>query len=350
MMFYSFHDCVLDLRCYTLHRAGVLMSLGPKAFNVLVYLLRHRDRVVLKEELCTLLWPGQAISDMALARCIASIRKAVGDTGGEQKIIQTLYGYGYRFIAAVAEGPLVPPASADLAVAPPSPHQSQAIGSPAARPDFPPPSWDVDEPQQRACAPIPMQEWALREVTVLCGALAHTTVLTARLAPATLHCLLHGFFEQAQRAVQHSSGCMQTLLDDSFVALFGVSVPGEDHAQRAVQAALQLQQSLSAQSASHGVLGGEAGIVRLGAHTGTVVGRRLGTDRRLTYMAVGDTIRCAIRLQQLAEPNTLLLSGATARRVQGDVSIAVCGPVHIVLGEQNDQQSHSAYTIHGQRL
>ena len=58
----------------------------------------------------------------------------------------------------------------------------------------------------------------------------------------------------------------------------------------------------------------------------------------------------AIRLQQLAEPNTLLLSDATARRVQGDMTLTVGGPVHIVLGEQNDQQSHSAYTIHGQRL
>ena len=91
-------------------------------------------------------------------------------------------------------------------------------------------------------------------------------------------------------------------------------------------------------------------MARLGAHTGTVVGQRLGTDRRLTYMAVGDTIRYAIRLQQLAEPNTLLLSDATARRVQGDVTLTVGGPVHIVLGEQNDQQSHPAYTIHGQRL
>ena len=208
MMFYSFHDCVLDLRCYTLHRAGVLMSLGPKAFNVLVYLLRHRDRVVLKEELCTLLWPGQAISDMALARCIASIRKAVGDTGGEQKIIQTLYGYGYRFIAAVDEGPLVLPASTDPSGASPLLHQSQALGSPAACPDFPPPSWDLDEFLQCACAPMPVRDGAVREVTVLCGALAHTTVLAARLPPSTLHCLLHDFFEQAQRAVQHSGGCI----------------------------------------------------------------------------------------------------------------------------------------------
>jgi adenylate cyclase len=190
----------------------------------------------------------------------------------------------------------------------------------------------------------------MREVTVLCGALAHTTVLTARLAPAILHCLLHSFFEQAQHAVQQSGGCIQTLLDDSFVALFGVSGSDEDHAQQAVQAAMQLQQSLSVQGMPHGVCDGEAVTVRLGAHTGTVVGRRLGTDRRLTYIAMGDTIRYAIRLQQLAEPNALLLSNATAQRMQGDVSIAVCGPVHIGLGEQNGQWSHPSYAIHGQQL
>jgi adenylate cyclase len=129
-----------------------------------------------------------------------------------------------------------------------------------------------------------------------------------------------------------------------------VSVPCEDHAQRAVQAAVQLQQSLGAQGAHHGALGGEAVVIRLGAHTGTVVGRRLGTDRRLTYIAVGDTIRCALRLQQLAEPDTLLLSDATARQVQEGVSVEACGPVHIVLGEQHGQQSRLAYTMHGQRL
>jgi class 3 adenylate cyclase len=143
---------------------------------------------------------------------------------------------------------------------------------------------------------------------------------------------MHSFFEQVQRAVQHGGGYMQTFLDDSFVALFGVPAACEDHAQRAMRAAVQLRQSLGMQGTAHGVSGGEAMVVRLGAHTGTVVGRRLGADRRLTYIAVGDTIRWGIRLQQLAEPDTLLLSDATARRVQGDMSVEAYSLVHIMLG------------------
>jgi len=334
-MLYIFYDCTLDLRGHVLHRAGVPIPLGPKTFSALLYLLQHRDRVVSKEELCALLWPDQAISDTALAQCIASIRKAVGCTGREQQIIQTLYGCGYRFIAAVDERPFVPPSSANLAVAPPLQHQSPAPGPTAASPNFPMPSWDLDESLQRERAPISVRDETQREVTVLCGALAHITVLATRLDPATLSYLVHNFFEQVQRAVQHEGGYMQTFLDDSFVALFGVPAACEDHAQRAMQAAVQLRQSLGMQGTVHGVSGSEAMVVRLGAHTGTVVGQRLGADRRLTYIAVGDTIRWAIRLQQLAEPDTLLLSDATARRVQGDMSVEAYSLVHIMLGAQH---------------
>src|SRR5438132_13519920 len=101
-MRYCFADCVLDTQLYTLARAGRVRLLRPKVFQVLQYLLVHRDQVVSREALCTQVWPEQFISDTTLESCIKQARQAIGDSGQAQQLIQTRRGYGYRFIG-VAE-------------------------------------------------------------------------------------------------------------------------------------------------------------------------------------------------------------------------------------------------------
>src|SRR5262245_8633289 len=103
-MLYHFADCVLDTRLYTLQRAGQRTRLSPKVFEVLCYLLEHRDRVVSKQELCEQVWEGLAISDATLESCLRAVRGAVGDSGQAQRIIQTQRGYGYRFVVDVEIG------------------------------------------------------------------------------------------------------------------------------------------------------------------------------------------------------------------------------------------------------
>lgn len=103
LMLYHFDAFEIDDRLYQLRRAGKLIKLEPKVFDVFAYLLRHRDRVVTKDELLEKLWPGQVVSETALTRCIAAARKAVRDDGVKQKIIETQHGRGYRFIATVTE-------------------------------------------------------------------------------------------------------------------------------------------------------------------------------------------------------------------------------------------------------
>jgi DNA-binding winged helix-turn-helix (wHTH) protein len=100
-MRYVFGDYTLDTRQSELCHAGEPVKLRLKVFQVLVYLLTHRDRPVPKQELCEHLWPQQFVSDATLDSCIAEVRQAVGDSGRGQHIIQTRRGYGYRFVAAV---------------------------------------------------------------------------------------------------------------------------------------------------------------------------------------------------------------------------------------------------------
>lgn len=98
-----FGDCELSLERLELRRAGTIVGLEPQVFDVLSYLLRHRDRVVPKTELLDKIWGSRFVSDSALTSRIKSARRAVGDTGRDQRIIKTIHGRGYRFVADVAE-------------------------------------------------------------------------------------------------------------------------------------------------------------------------------------------------------------------------------------------------------
>jgi DNA-binding winged helix-turn-helix (wHTH) protein len=120
-MRYVFGDYTFDTRQYELCHAGESVKLRLKVFQVLAYLITHRDRPVPKQELCEHLWPQQFVSDATLDSCIAEVRHAVGDSGRSQHIIQTRRGYGYRFVAVVEVYSQLP-SEDDGPPAPPTPH------------------------------------------------------------------------------------------------------------------------------------------------------------------------------------------------------------------------------------
>lgn len=100
---FRFGACELDERRRELRRHGRVQHLEPQVFDVLAYLIRHRDRVVLKVELLDEVWGSRFVSESALTSRIKSARQAVGDTGRDQTAIRTVHGHGYRFVAAVDE-------------------------------------------------------------------------------------------------------------------------------------------------------------------------------------------------------------------------------------------------------
>ena len=112
-MRYRFGDYVLDTECQELHRAGEPVKLRRKVFQVLTYLLAHRERVIPKQELLEHLWPDQFVGDEALKSCIKTLRKALEERGRTPRFIHTVHGQGYRFVAAVEARE--PPAAARCA-------------------------------------------------------------------------------------------------------------------------------------------------------------------------------------------------------------------------------------------
>jgi DNA-binding winged helix-turn-helix (wHTH) protein/alpha-beta hydrolase superfamily lysophospholipase len=104
-MRYRFDDYLLDTSRYELCRNGEPMHVEPQVFDVLAHLIEHRDRVVTKAELLDSVWGDQFVSESALTTRIKQLRQAVGDSGREQRVVQTVHGRGYRFVGTAEELP-----------------------------------------------------------------------------------------------------------------------------------------------------------------------------------------------------------------------------------------------------
>jgi DNA-binding winged helix-turn-helix (wHTH) protein/alpha-beta hydrolase superfamily lysophospholipase len=100
-----FGDCEIHCGRRELRRKGTATHVEPQVFDVLVYLVQHRDRVVSKEELIRAVWEGRFVSDDTLNSRVGAARRAIGDTGAEQQLIRTVTRRGFRFVGDVRERP-----------------------------------------------------------------------------------------------------------------------------------------------------------------------------------------------------------------------------------------------------
>jgi len=89
---------VVDVGARVVRRAGIDVQLAPKAFDLLLTLVRHRPNAVSHEQLHTVLWPGVHVSETSLAALVTQLRKALGDTADGARVIRTLHRVGYAFV------------------------------------------------------------------------------------------------------------------------------------------------------------------------------------------------------------------------------------------------------------
>ncbi len=100
-MQFVFDDHVLDIPRRELRRGAASIAVEPQVFDLLVYLIRNRDRVVTKDDLIESVWGGRIVSDSTLASRLNAARKAVGDSGDQQRTIRTMARKGVRFVGDV---------------------------------------------------------------------------------------------------------------------------------------------------------------------------------------------------------------------------------------------------------
>jgi TolB-like protein len=119
---FLFEDFCLDTERRELTRGPELVAIGPKVFDLLLHLVRKREQVVTRDDLLAAVWDGRIVSESTLTSHVNAVRRAIGDTGKEQRLIRTISRKGMRFVGEVREDE--PPARAvaaqsNIAVEPP---------------------------------------------------------------------------------------------------------------------------------------------------------------------------------------------------------------------------------------
>ncbi len=177
-----------------------------------------------------------------------------------------------------------------------------------------------------AVAPGTALPGEMKQVTVLFCDIVGSTPLTERLGAEAMRDLVSSFLATSLAEVHRYGGTAPQFTGDGFMALFGAPVTQEDHVQRALLAALAIQRAL----------GGTEDIsdadklnlpVRIGLHTGPVVFGPIADKLPMDQTAIGDTANVASRIQQAAEPATILLSEATYELAQTYARVEPVGPL-----------------------
>ncbi|WP_439374013.1 winged helix-turn-helix domain-containing tetratricopeptide repeat protein [Bradyrhizobium sp. DASA03120] len=100
---FLFEDYRLDADRRELKRGSELIPVGPKVFDLLLFLVQNRQRVVTRDDLLNAVWEGRIVSESTLTSHVNAVRKAIGDTGKEQRLIRTVSRRGLRFVGKVIE-------------------------------------------------------------------------------------------------------------------------------------------------------------------------------------------------------------------------------------------------------
>jgi len=132
---FRFAEYEINVGRHELRRRGEVVPIEPQVFDLLVYLVRHRDRIIGKDELIDAVWQGRAVSDAALSSRISAARRAIGDSGDDQRLIRTLHKRGFRFVGQVDEGgpPPAVPAGDDRTAPKPAAARDATADAGAAR-------------------------------------------------------------------------------------------------------------------------------------------------------------------------------------------------------------------------
>lgn len=162
----------------------------------------------------------------------------------------------------------------------------------------------------------------LKQITILFTDICGSTELVEGLDPELAAERLQIPKNVMMRAVHEFKGTISQILGDGILAFFGAPVAYEDHAVRACQAALKMQKGIRD-------LNDEAFRIRVGLHSGDVVLHSEGVDLSRDYVANGETIHIASRMESIAEPGTICMSNATRRLSQGFVEVRSKGPARL---------------------
>src|SRR6266567_5638205 len=178
-----------------------------------------------------------------------------------------------------------------------------------------------------------------RPITVLFADIAGSTSIAERLDPEDWTTLVGEAFQRMNGTIERYGGTIARLMGDGVLAFFGAPTAHEDDPERAVRCGLDLVRAIDELDASKHLSKADTFKVRVGINTGPVVVGVVGTQAASEYTAMGDAVNVASRMQALARPGTVLVSGATHRFVAALVESVDVGALDLK-GKTNAVQAY----------
>ena len=168
-----------------------------------------------------------------------------------------------------------------------------------------------------------------KQVTVLFADIKGSLELLADLDPEEARKLLDPVLEQMMEGVHRYEGTVNQVMGDGIMAIFGAPVGHEDHAIRSCYAALRIQKQIERYAEEIRQTEGVTVRVRIGINSGEVVVRSISNDLHMDYSAVGQTTHLAARMEQIANPGSILITASTLRLAEGYLEVHRIGPVPV---------------------
>jgi class 3 adenylate cyclase len=291
-MQFRFDAYALDTGRRELKRGLDLVAIGPQVFDLLVYLVENRDRVASKDDLFEAIWQGRIVSQSTLTSHINAVRKAVDDSGEEQRLIRTIHRKGFRFVGEVKEG-------------------LRGGDGTAAAVEGPAPDLPASVPERPPTA-------ERRQLTVVsCELLLGQGA--ARMDPEDLRDVVRTYHECVSQTAARFNGMIGETFGNAALVHFGYPAAHEDDAEQAVRCGLELCAAVTRIAEVAGFETRAPLQTRVGIATGVVVASDpTGAAEARERGIIGETPNLAARLQGIAEPNTVVIAEGT-RRLLGDL-------------------------------
>ena len=164
------------------------------------------------------------------------------------------------------------------------------------------------------------------DVTVLFADIVGFTATSENSQPEEVAELMEGYFTHAVEAIFSFGGTLDKFIGDCVMAFFGAPMPQEDHAYRAVAAAVKIREALEQWNAQRASEGLPRVKTRVAINSGTVVVGDIGSNRRVDYTILGNTVNVAARLEEIvAEPGDIVLGEETHRQLDGIIPCEALG-------------------------
>ncbi len=187
----------------------------------------------------------------------------------------------------------------------------------------------IDRPDRIDRAHLMQFTGERREVTVLFCDVRGFTPLSERLKPEEVVLLLNEFYTLTIETTFKHDGTLDKFLGDGVMCIFGAPIPRSDHAIQAVRTALAMQAAVDELSARRVKAGQDAIAVGIGVSAGEVVAGTVGTEDRMEYTAIGDSVNLASRLESNAKPGQILISHRTFEMVRDLVEVRAMGAIRV---------------------